>query len=504
MTATTAKWDIFELVLQGPADGNPFVDVALSATFMQANRAVEVPGFYDGDGVYRVRFMPDNEGTWRYETRSTAADLDGKGGSFDCVAAAPGDHGPVRVRGQFHFAHADGTAFFPFGTTCYAWTHQPLSMQAETLATLARARFNKIRMAVFPKHYLFNENEPLYRAFEQRDDHSEDFDRPNVAMFRHFERQVQALGELAIQADVIIFHPYDRWGYCTMSAEQDYRYVRYLTARLAAFANVWWSLANEYDFLLDVKPIEQWDRYFQIIEENDPYRHLKSIHNGEETMNFDHRKPWVDYVCIQNWNVKATTQWRNEWRKPIVNDELEYEGDIVAAWGNLTAQELVHRFWITVTRGGYAGHGETYRHPLDLLWWAKGGTLRGESWRRIGFLRDLIESDVKVGLEPAPPGTWPWTRVSFASEGDFRLIYFGEHQPGLWIDGLPETDGDYDVDIIDTWEMTITPANRVPTPTFPRLRQRGGALSPTRSRAAFAIEMPAKPYMAIRVKPYRT
>ena len=225
-----------------------------------------------------------------------------------------------------------------------------------------------------------------------------------------------------------------------MSAEQDYRYVKYLVARLAAYSNVWWSLANEYDFLLDVKPIAQWDRYFHIIEENDPYRHPKSIHNGEETMNFNHRKPWVDHVCIQNWNAKLTNQWRQEWGKPIVNDEPEYEGDILMAWGNLSAQELVHRFWLTVTRGGYAGHGETFSHKDDLLWWAKGGRLRGESWKRIGFLRDLIEADVKIGLDPAPPGTWPWTRVSVASEGDYRLIYLGEHQPSLWVDGLP-TDG---------------------------------------------------------------
>ena len=89
-------------------------------------------------------------------------------------------------------------------------------------------------------------------------------------------------------------------------------------------------------------------------------------------MNFDHRKPWIDHVCIQNWNVKRTAEWRREWGKPVVNDELEYEGDILLAWGDITAQELTHRFWVTVTRGGYAGHGECYAHPEDRLWWAKG------------------------------------------------------------------------------------------------------------------------------------
>ena len=56
-------------------------------------------------------------------------------------------------------------------------------------------------------------------------------------------------------------------------------------------------------------------------------------------------------------------------------------------------------------RGGYAGHGETFMHEKDLLWWAKGGELRGESWKRIGFLRDLLEADVKNGADAYRSGT---------------------------------------------------------------------------------------------------
>jgi hypothetical protein len=375
-------------------------------------------------------------------------------------------------------------------------------VQRQTLDTMRASGFNKLRMAVFPKHYTFNENEPLHDIYERRRDGALDFDRPNPIALRHFEAQVAALGAMGIEADIIVFHPYDRWGYCTMSAAQDDRYVRTLVARLSAYRNVWWSLANEYDFLIDVKPVARWDRSFHIIEESDPARHLKSIHNGEETMNFDHRKPWVDHVCIQSWNVKRTTAWRNDWGKPIVNDELEYEGDISLAWGNITAQELVHRFWVTVTRGGYAGHGECYAHPQDLLWWAKGGALHGESWRRIAFLRSLIEEDVVNGLTPAPD-EWPWMRVSMASDGEVRFIYLGEHQPRLWIAGLPINDRPCEVDVIDAWNMTVTPAKRVPRPSFPKLRQRGGALRDPQPLASFAVELPAKPYQAIRIRPPR-
>jgi hypothetical protein len=47
---------------------------------------------------------------------------------------------------------------------------------------------------------------------------------------------LQALG---IQADLILFHPYDYWCYARMPPEADERYLRYAAARLAAYRNVW-------------------------------------------------------------------------------------------------------------------------------------------------------------------------------------------------------------------------------------------------------------------------
>ena len=496
----TAQWDIFEIELRGPADGNPYLDVTLEATFSNANRTVRVPGFYDGDGVYRIRFMPDELGEWSYATTSSLGALAAKTGALTCVAPGKGAHGPVRVSKTFHFAYADGTPYVPFGTTCYAWTHQPLPLQAETLATLEKSGFNKIRMGVFPKDYPYNSNEPLYWIFSPGPDGKPNFDDPNPEAFRHLETQLGRLRDLGIEADIIMFHPYDRWGYCDMSAEQDYRYVNYLAARLAAYRNVWWSLANEYDFLLDTKPMEQWVRYFQILEQKDPYGHLKSIHNGDVTMNYDHSKPWVTHVCIQNWDVKRTSEWRETYGKPIINDEPEYEGNIWQPWGNLTAQELVHRFWVTVMRGGYAGHGETYSHPEDIIWWAKGGRLHGEAWKRLAFLRKLIEADASSGLTPmGSSGEWPWSRVSGARDGAVRYIYFGEHQPEQWTTGLPTEDGDYDVDLIDTWGMTVEPAERIDA-LIPYPTRHGGVVRGGKADAAFGVRLPSRPFLAIRVR----
>lgn len=491
---TVERWGIFELALAGPADGNPFTDVTLSARFSYQNRVLEPDGFYDGEGVYRVRFMPDTPGVWTYVTRSNRPELDGRTGQFTCIPASPDNHGPVRVRDTYHFAYADGTPYFPFGTTCYAWTHQAEALEEQTLATLRRTRFNKLRMCVFPKFYIYNENEPVYYPFERNAAGEHDFTRFDPRFFRHFEQRVGQLGELGIEADVIIFHPYDRWGYCEMDAEADFRYLRYLAARLAAYRNVWWSMANEYDFLLDVKPLDHWDRFFHILEEKDPYQHLRSIHNGDVRMNYDHTKPWISHVCIQNWDVKKVKEWRSNYRKPVINDECEYEGNVHHPWGNISARELVHRFWIMVVNGGYAGHGETYNHPEDILWWSKGGVLHGESWPRIAFLRKIVEEGVPGGLTPLAD-RWEWSRVSAGRSGDYRLIYFGEHQPLEWAAGFPEDDGIYEVDLIDPWEMTVTPLPLGELPPLPPVRG-----TPPLVKPAFGVKLPGRPYLAVQVR----
>ncbi len=57
-TADVEQWGIFELALRGSAEGNPYLDVEFTAQFTYKHRVIEVDGFYDGDGVYRIRFMP--------------------------------------------------------------------------------------------------------------------------------------------------------------------------------------------------------------------------------------------------------------------------------------------------------------------------------------------------------------------------------------------------------------------------------------------------------------
>ncbi len=515
-STNVTQYGLFELELGGPASGNPFRDVELGATFTHDGRKLEVHGFYDGDGVYRVRFMPDTVGKWSYKTRSNAKELDGASGSFDVGPARAGDHGPVRVVDTFHFAYADGTGFKPIGTTAYAWNHQGEAMEQQTLATLKVAPFNKIRMCVFPKHYRYNENEPEFYPFPvvkrgtsdwsmgswgKPSTWSFDFERFEPAFFRHLEQRITDLQKIGVEADLIVFHPYDRWGFSKMTAAEDDRYLRYLIARIAHLPNIWWSLANEYD-LMPQKSLDDWERFFKVIAETDPYGHLRSIHNCFGF--YDHTKPLVTHCSIQRPDPSRSAAWREQYGKPVVIDECCYEGDIGEAWGNIGGREMVHRFWDGSVNGGYVTHGETYRHPGDVIWWAKGGALEGESIPRLHFLKQLLDRVSPKGLEPitesGPYGIMKMggmdnitlqdmlgmfrsgdgVRTNFAGAGEASkayLMYFGVSQPSEVPIAVPKGET-YRATLIDTWEMTETPLDQRVT--------RGELLT-----------FPAKPYQAL-------
>ncbi len=107
-------------------------------------------------------------------------------------------------------------------------------------------------------------NEDNFRYAPESEGNNWDFKRFNPRHFQLIERRIKDLMDLGIEADLILWHPYDRWGFSKMSKEDDDLYLNYVIARFAAFRNVWWSLANEYDLLRN-KTLQDWERFGSIL-----------------------------------------------------------------------------------------------------------------------------------------------------------------------------------------------------------------------------------------------
>lgn len=469
-------WERISIKFDGPSHQNPYLDVRLAATFRQGSTSLEALGFYDGEGRYEIRFLPPTAGEWTFETSSNARSLDGIVGTITVTASER--TGPVRVSDTFHFRYANGERYLPFGTTSYAWTHQSEQLQEQTLATLTESPFTKIRMCVFPKSYVYNSNEPEIFPFAHAESGGFDFERFNPAYWAHLEKRIDQLAERGIEADLILFHSYDRWGFSAMDAETDDRYVRYVAARFSAFTNVWWSLANEYDFVFTKSP-EDWRRWARILRRWDPSGHLLSIHNG--LRQYDNTEYWVTHASIQRTDTYKTTELvtelREKFTKPVIIDEAVYEGNIDLGWGNITGEEMTRRFWEALLRGGYATHGETYVDPDDILFWAKGGPLHGTSPARIAFLADIVRQSPLGYLEPIPQD---FDAVSAGVPDEYLLYYYGFNQP-RFRHFVHDPAIMWEADVIDTWNMSIE------------------TLSGTYS-GRFTLQLPGRPYMAIRLR----
>ncbi|MCU6790623.1 DUF5060 domain-containing protein [Paenibacillus sp. WQ 127069] len=446
MAADTLEcWGRFERSFHGPAAGNPFQEITFQAEFRHHNRVVKTEGFYDGGGIYKLRFMPDAVGAWSYVTFSNCKELDAQYGQLQVSAPVGINRGLVRVKDAYRFTYSDGTPYLPFGTTLYHWFHHGDEEQEQTtLGTLAASPFNKVRMCILPT----GEMKPSMLAFAGNREQGVDIQQFNPDFFAHMEKRLDDLQQLGIEADIILFHPYDQgvWGFEQLEPEVEEAYLRYVIARLSSYRNVWWSIANEFDFNIH-KSMNDWDRLLQTVQRLDPYGHLRSIHNGtkmydyERTAFYDYTKPWITHQSIQHWDTSWTTSWLDRCDKPVVIDECCYEGDSIRRWGNISGEELLRRIWESQIRGGYASHGEAYEGQGGGTWISRGGTLVGESPKRIQFLRELMETGQADLWELESERTCFW-------------IYLGLSRPGYWELQLPEHRV-FHIDLIDTWEMQV-------------------------------------------------
>lgn len=395
----------------------------------------------------------------------------------------------VQTKGT-HFYYESGTPYLPFGTTVYALLYQSKERIRETMETMKNSPFNKIRMCLFPKYLVYNQEEPKHFPFEKKGDRW-DFHAPCEVFWQDQEDLIREFAAMGVQVDLILFHPYDRWGFSKLTYEECCCYLNYVVERLSGHPNIWWSLANEFDTVKEFD-ITWWQKFAQLITKKERKRHLLSNHNC--LVYWDFHNPETTHCCIQDENVQLVPEYQKKYGKPVVFDECCYEGNVPYTWGNITGFELTHRFWTAVVYGGYCSHGETFWNEEEILWWSKGGTLKGESPSRIGFLRELTESfggpleyyeephlkkqlDQLENLKINPDQVdvmagfakqlvmQPYERILSFVHGtrrcighvgeDVFLLYLGKQCTIETTLYLPET-GSYQIEVIDIWKMTRT------------------------------------------------
>src|ERR1700678_3852294 len=120
--AELPQWQAHDFSFYANAtSGNPF-EIAFSAEVTgPSGLSLTVPGFYDGQGIWKVRIAPNTVGLWSLMTASTHPDLDKRRASFSCTHNRNGTiHGGLQIDRDHpsQFVYEDGTRFFPMGYEC--------------------------------------------------------------------------------------------------------------------------------------------------------------------------------------------------------------------------------------------------------------------------------------------------------------------------------------------------------------------------------------------------
>ena len=465
---------------------NPFQEVQLTITFTSpSGQQHTTEGFWDGGATWRVRFAPDEIGTWSYTTICSDAGNGGlhqQRGSFICEQASGitrfQKHGGLRLAdNRRYLIHADGTPFLWIGDT--AW-NGPLRSTPEEWALYLRERVRQKFTVVqwVDTQWLASPGGDLngdlaYTGIEQIE--------VNPLFFQRLDQRVDAMTHAGLLSAPVMMWAAE-WrrleenqvdpGF-SLPEDQAILFGRYLVARWSADPVVW-ILPGDGDYR--GAKAERWKRIGRGIFGDQAHApvslHPGGMHwNGEEFRHED----WLDILGYQsghgdddatlNWLVcgPPATDWKTPPPRVFINLEPPYENHISYQTKQRISAAMARRalYWsllVSPTAGvTYGGHGvwgwddgtaPPVAHPNTgiPLPWQKALLMDGAE--QVRHLADFFESIEWWRLIPAPelllaqPGNQAkrhFVTISKSAENDLIVAYVPEDREiALNLTSLPD------------------------------------------------------------------
>lgn len=415
-------WVKNELVLSSDKlYSDPFTDVSLDLILTHGRCSCTVPGFWDGQNIFRVRFVCPSPGEWYFRTVCSDAgnaDLHGIEGIIDCTAYS----GSLEIYrrgfitagfGKKYFTYADGTPFFYLGDTHWSLGDETADMVREICEKRVSQGFTVWQ------------SEPIGAKFDLTDG----IDESDIPGLREYDEKFRIIAEYGfVHANAQFFFPsrmdacIDAHGgysgnliYCVVAgkelqmpelSDRAKKYLeklsRYWIARYSAFP-VCWTLGQEVDddFYWNDTSSRKWNvvnnpykLVARFLAKYDPYAHPITAHqenaalvgaygSGEgtgekrrvysKTLSSAFRTVFAhDFYAVQwspSLNRKSDCKierdfWHNGQGKPIIN----YEGRYCYLWTKNFGSRM--QGWASYLSGmfGYGWGGQdtwSYLNPYD-------------------------------------------------------------------------------------------------------------------------------------------
>jgi hypothetical protein len=350
----THIWACTELtLLAAQTHANPFRDVEVHAEFRGPDGSIlTVPGFWDGENCWKIRFAPTIRGTWNWRTFCsvpTDVGLHAQAGTVYAVAwssseiaANPNRRGFVQVHSSGrYFEYADGTPFYWLGDTFWAGFSKHCNVETDFplyLRDRQEKGFTVIQLLV-GRPIATSGNASYWEGSSEDNEqgmsneggapYTQRYDLINPTYFQHFDRKMRLMQEAGFVPCL-----FGAWGpdLKKIGVTHMQEYWRYVVARYAAY-NVLWCISGEYYYTPDE---ESWRQIGQAVHLYDPYEHPTSAHAIAPNSGSTHYQSdeWYDFNLMQVGHVETfrklfetlpLTDYQMRPIKPAIMSESWYE-----------------------------------------------------------------------------------------------------------------------------------------------------------------------------------
>jgi len=380
---------------------NPYRQVHAEAVLTAPDRRVlRLPLFWDGENRWRLRFSPDQVGTWCYWVESSEEGLAGQRRVFHCQPSEL--HGGLVPMDGYpsHLARQDGTPVWLMGDTNWrAFANDPSKGLDEQrfghyVATRAAQGFNYVHADLMSGGGL-DGGQSVFLDWAG--------ERLNLEVWQRIDARIHEMNAVGLTCGLVLAWSRGKESWASFPDDKArLRYARYVVARYSAL-DVVFIVAGEWD-LAGRAHRERYVRLGHAIRAADPHKRPIAVHAGvaRSTEEFA-TEPWItfgDYqqmyraphdreatpierLSLHNHLLKARVHG-----KPVVNAEYAYylrdmsrdrsyhARDIpgVDKPHSHTRQSFRRASWALAMAGGYfvSGFGSTYfggwRHdgPFDV------------------------------------------------------------------------------------------------------------------------------------------
>ncbi|MFL6656420.1 MAG: DUF5060 domain-containing protein [Sulfurifustis sp.] len=294
---------------------NKFSDVNLDVEYVSpSGRKIQFAGFYDGDGdggqdgnVWKIRFMPDEPGTWSY-TYTWSDGTSGGSGTFTATSAggAPGVLRPYEDNTHWFAYNGKSPVFLKsYHVGAAGFTGTPIDWAAANVyEKLANRGYNHVMLKSLPIGWVNEKPSDAPADHIARPIWSTTPRVQDLQVWKRFEEHLRWLNGRDIHVHFFMgFDPksdsvpdafFAQTRFTDLSSDDQALYVRYVSARLAAFANV---AGFNYTWETDGGAGEQ--RLMDLLAQFDPWKHLTTYHDESPADN-DYGNGRYSFAGIEN------------------------------------------------------------------------------------------------------------------------------------------------------------------------------------------------------------